>query len=97
MICRGYKEISQDVTLLPASDTRVAQHANTTKCRVAVRDEAQTAAQINGVHEELATSAKRTKLTMGNMAVDFKQIQNVREQTKILKEMKDIVMVGGVG
>ena len=52
MVCRGYKEISQDVTLLPAGDTRVAQCANTTEQRVAARDEARTAVQFNEVNDQ---------------------------------------------
>ena len=96
VVCRGYKEISQDVTLLPAGDTCVAQHANTIECRVVVLNEAQTAARFNELNVELTTSAKQTKLTMGNKAVNFQQIQNIWEQIKILKEMKDI-MVGDVG
>ena len=97
MVCRGYKDLCPNPTHLAAGGTRTSIRASAAQRTVVERDAARTTAESRDtVNAELATRAKRAKLSMGNEAIDFQKIQNVREQITILKEMKD-TMVGAVG
>ena len=97
MVCRGYKEISPDVSHLDPGGTREEQRANAAAETVVERETARAAVLSNdGVSADLAISAKRAKLSMGHKSIDCQQIENVMKQIEILEKMK-ATMVRVVG